>query len=137
MDKLSLLEALRPTGWDLVKVIATAAIILLVTKVQLVSDRLSALLIALPLTSIAAMIWMYHQPSPRPTSEKLSGIATHAWFTFWYVLPTLPMFLVVPWLLGKGWGFYPTLGLSLLGTIIFFWVYAFILRNLGGPELIP
>ena len=61
MDKSELLKVLTPNLFDVVKILLTAVIILLVTKLQLLSDRLSALLIALPLTSILAMIWMRHE----------------------------------------------------------------------------
>ena len=44
---------------DLAKLLVSALVIVIVTKIQLVSDRLSALLIALPLTSLLAMIWMH------------------------------------------------------------------------------
>jgi len=52
MDKNELLKILTPSLFDAVKILLTAVIILIVTKLQLVSDKLSALLIALPLTSI-------------------------------------------------------------------------------------
>jgi hypothetical protein len=32
-------------------------------------------------------------------------LANHAGGTFWFVLPTLPMFLL-PWMLRHGWGFW-------------------------------
>jgi Cu/Ag efflux pump CusA len=44
---------------DLAKWLVSALIIVAVNKVQLFNDRLSALLIALPLTSLLAMIWMH------------------------------------------------------------------------------
>ena len=113
------------TPADLVKLLLSAAIIVIVNKVQLFNDRLSALLIALPLTSLVAMIWM-HQGGQ--SSERL---ANHAEGTFWFVLPTLPMFLIFPWMLRQGWGF----GLSLVAncaiTIVLFWVMVVVLRRFG------
>jgi hypothetical protein len=58
---------------DLVKLLISAAVIVLVNKIQLVSDRISALLIALPLTSLIAMIWMHQggqSPNASPTTPK-------------------------------------------------------------------
>ena len=81
------------SGLDIAKLVLTALVILLVTKIQLFHDRLSALLIALPLTSLLAMIWM------RLEKQDPERIANHAEGTFWFVLPTLPMFLVLPWML--------------------------------------
>lgn len=118
------------TPADLVKLFVTAAIIVIVNKVQLFNDRLSALLIALPFTSIIAMVWM-HQAKQSP--ERL---ANHAEGTFWFVLPTLPMFLIMPWMLRSGWGFWATLAANCLLTIGFFWVTVFVLRRFG-IDLMP
>ena len=96
MDKNELLKALTPNLFDIVKILLTAVIILVVTKLQLVSDKLSALLIALPLTSILAMIWMRHETKVAEQATRIESIANHAYYTFWFVLPTMPMFLVIP-----------------------------------------
>lgn len=110
---------------DGVKLLVTAVVIVLVNKIQLFSDRLSALLIALPLTSLIAMIWMHQggQPSQR--------IANHAEGTFWFVLPTLPMFLILPWMLRQGWGFGASLAANCLITVILFWVMVALLKRCG------
>lgn len=36
-------------------------------------------------------------------------MARHSSATFWFVLPSLPMFLVIPELLKRGLGFWPSL----------------------------
>jgi hypothetical protein len=124
-DKILTLSAL-----DFWKVLASAIIILVVNKIQLFSDRLSALLIALPLTSLLAMIWM-HQAGQ--TSQRL---ANHAEGTFWFVLPTLPMFLILPWMLRNGWGFWTALTSNCMITVAFFWVTVITLRRFG-IDLMP
>lgn len=118
------------SAFDVFKLLLTAAIILVATKVQLFSDRLSALLIALPLTSLLAMIWMHHG------QQSTDRIANHAEGTFWFVLPTLPMFLILPWMLRNGWGFWSALGANCLLTIGFFWVTVVVLRRFG-IDLMP
>ncbi len=118
------------TPLDLGKLLLSALIIVLVTKVQLVSDRLSALLIALPLTSLVAMAWMHHAGQ---SSERL---ANHAEGTFWFVLPTLPMFLIIPWMLRHGWSFWSTLAVNCLLTVAFFWITVIVLRRFG-IDLMP
>jgi hypothetical protein len=118
------------TAADITKVLLSAVIILIVNKVQLVSDRLSALLIALPLTSLLAMIWMYRG------GQSPERLANHAEGTFWFVLPTLPMFLILPWMLRNGWGFWAALLLNCLFTVGFFWVTVFVLRRFG-IDLMP
>lgn len=121
---------LKITPFDLVKLFLTAAIILVVNKIQLVNDRVSALLIALPLTSLLAMVWM-HQG--KQNSER---IANHAEGTFWFVLPTLPMFLILPWMLRHGWGFWSALLANCLITAALFWIMVFVLRRFG-IDLMP
>lgn len=118
------------TPSDLVKLFLSAAIILVVNKVQLFSDRLSALLIALPLTSLVAMVWM-HEGGQSP-----QRIANHAEGTFWFVLPTLPMFLLLPWMLRQGHGFWISLAANCLLTVGFFWLTVIVLRRFG-IDLMP
>ena len=50
--------------------------------------------------------------------------------TFWYVVPTLPMFLAFPALLGRI-GFWPTLIVSVVLTIACFAAFALVVRRFG------
>jgi hypothetical protein len=125
MDKTELINALKMTPKDAVKLFITAFVILVVTKVQLVNDRLSALLIALPFTSLVAMVWMQAE------KQGTQRIANHSEGTFWFVLPSLPMFLILPWMLRHGWGFWAALGVNCLLTVGFFWLTVVILRRFG------
>jgi hypothetical protein len=59
-----------------------------------------ALIASLPLVSVLGMIWLW---SDKPDPENM---AAHAGATFWYVLPSLPMFLLIPVLLRHGVGFW-------------------------------
>ena len=130
MSRIPWQQILSFTPADLVKLLLSAAIIVIVNKVQLFSDRLSALLIALPLTSLVAMIWM-HQAKQSP--ERLTN---HAEGTFWFVLPTLPMFMILPWMLRHGWGFWLALAANCLLTVGFFWLTVIVLRRFG-IDLMP
>ena len=62
-----------------------------------------ALVASLPLVSVLGMIWLWRD---KPDAENM---AAHAGATFWYVLPSLPMFLLIPALLRHGAGFWPSL----------------------------
>lgn len=130
MSKIPWDSILKITPFDVVKLLLTAAIILIVNKIQLFNDRLSALLIALPLTSLLAMIWMHQE------KQSASRIANHSEGTFWFVLPTLPMFLVFPWMLRNGWGFWTALVANCLLTAALFWGMVIILRRFG-IDLMP
>lgn len=130
MSRIPWDSILKITTFDVVKVLLTAVIILAVNKIQLVNDRLSALLIALQLTSLLAMIWM-HQGNQTP-----QRIANHAEGTFWFVLPTLPMFLIFPWMLRHQWNFWLALLANCLITAALFWIMVVILRRFG-IDLMP
>lgn len=110
--------------WLITKYLATAAVVVLVSEVAKRSDKLGGFIAALPLVTLLALIWLYleHQPA--------SKIANHAWYTFWYVIPTLPMFLAFPFLLPR-LGFWPTLLASVIITSVCFGLFALALRRFG------
>ena len=70
-----------------------------------------ALIASLPLVSVLGMIWLWGE---KPDA---ANMASHIGATFWYVLPSLPMFLLMPVMLRNGLGFWPTLGLGCALTI--------------------
>ena len=111
-------------GWLITKYLVTAGVIILVSEVAKRSDKLGGLLGALPLVTIMALIWLH---VGQQSEEK---IANHAWYTFWYVLPTLPMFLVFPALLQRI-GFWPTLIACIVLTLVIFGLFALMMRRFG------
>ncbi|WP_297185229.1 DUF3147 family protein [uncultured Porticoccus sp.] len=115
--------------WLITKYLITATLVVVVSEIAKRSDRLGALVAALPLVTILVLIWMQveHQPP-----EKL---AQHARYTFWYVIPTLPMFLVFPALLAR-LGFWPALALSCAVTVVCFGILALTIRRFGVELLL-
>jgi hypothetical protein len=111
-------------AWLVFKYLVTAGVVVAVSELAKRSDRLGGLVAALPLVTLLALIWLYIEQQPQ------AKIANHAWYTFWYVLPTLPMFLAFPWLLPR-LGFWPTLGASMLLTIACFAGFALLVRRFG------
>ncbi|WP_339616319.1 DUF3147 family protein [uncultured Gilvimarinus sp.] len=73
--------------WLITKYLITAAVVVVVSEVAKRSDKIGALIVALPLITILTLIWLQVE------NQSQEKIARHAWYTFWYVLPTLPMFL--------------------------------------------
>ncbi len=63
----------------------------------------AALVASLPLVSVLGMILLWRA---RPD---VVNMAAHAEATFWFVLPSLPMFLLMPALLRSGVGFWVAL----------------------------
>ena len=89
--------------WIITKYLLTAAVVVLVSEAAKRSDRFGGFIAALPMITILTLVWLYVEQQPQ------ARIANHAWYTFWYVVPTLPMFLAFPWLLPR-LGFWWTLG---------------------------
>lgn len=110
--------------WLITKYATTAGIIVLVSELAKRSDRLGGLVAALPLVTVLTLIWLQVE------QQGQAKIANHAWYTFWYVLPTLPMFLLFPWLLPR-LGFWPTLIGCMLITLIVFVLFSLLVRRFG------
>ena len=108
----------------IIKYFITAAVVVLVSEFAKSSDKLGGLVASLPLVTVLSLIWLFIEKQPT------TKIANHAYYTFWYVIPTLPMFLLFPYLLPK-WGFWPTLLSCIVMTLVIFYVYAIVLKNLG------
>lgn len=95
----------------LIKAVLSAIIIVAVSEIARRSPGTGALIASLPLISVLGMIWLW-----RDTGD-VEGMAAHSSATFWYVLPSLPMFLLIPALLKRDFGFWPSLVAGCLLTM--------------------
>jgi len=111
-------------AWIITKYFVTAAVVVLVSELAKRSDKLGGFVAALPLVTVMALIWLYAEKQP------MEKIANHAWYTFWYVLPTLPMFLAFPVLLPR-LGFWPALLVCIMITVLCFGLFALAVRRFG------
>ncbi|TZF88608.1 DUF3147 family protein [Cognatilysobacter lacus] len=111
-------------AWLATKYLITAALVVVISEVAKRSDRLGGFIAALPLVTVLTLVWLQLEKQPQ------AKLANHAWYTFWYVLPTLPMFLAFPWLLAR-LGFWPTLAASALLTVGCFALTAWAVRPFG------
>lgn len=106
------------------KYLITAGMIVLISELAKRSDRVGAVVASLPLVTILTLIWLYIE------GQSESKISNHAYYTFWYVIPTLPMFILFPYLHAK-FGFMLTLIACILITIISFVLFASIVKRFG------
>jgi hypothetical protein len=111
-------------AWIITKYFVTAAMVVLISELAKRSDKFGAFVAALPLVTVLTLVWLYVENQPQ---EKIAG---HAWYTFWYVLPTLPMFLAFPALLPH-LGFWPALLACIVITVVCFWLFALALHRFG------
>lgn len=110
--------------WLITKYLITAAVIVLVSEGAKRSDSFGGFIAALPLITLLTLVWLHLENQPE------ARLANHAWYTFWYVVPTLPMFLVFPWLLPRC-GFWWTLGICTLITVACFGLFALVVKRFG------
>ena len=109
----------------LTKYAVTAFVIVLVSELAKRMDRVGALISSLPFVTVMVMIWLHWEKQP------IGKISNHAWYTFWYVLPTLPMFLLMTWMLNRGHGFWPALGAGAVCTFVCFALTALVMKRFG------
>jgi len=107
------------------KVAITSLLIVGVSEAAKRSSLLAAVLASLPLTSLLALIWLYHDTSDLKAAAALSTSI------FWMVLPSLLFFVAFPFLIKCGWRFYPALLAAALLMVGAYWVYVQILKRFG------
>ena len=108
-----------------IKAALSGVIVLIVSEVARRSPGIGGLIASLPLVSVLGIIWLW-----RDTAD-VERIAAHAQATFWFVLPSLPMFLAFPAMLRAGVGFWPALSGSCLLTMVLYALTVWLLPRLG------
>lgn len=103
-----------------VKAIVSGLLIAAISEIAKRNPAAGALVASLPLISILGMMWLW-----RDTGDPVR-MAAHVEATFWYVLPSLPMFLLIPALLRSGMPFWSALvsgcGLTVMLYLMMVWV---------------
>jgi hypothetical protein len=107
------------------RALLSGVIIAIVSVISRRYPGLGALIASLPLISVLGMIWLWND---RPDVENM---ARHAEATFYYVLPSLPMFLLIPVLLRRGVGFAPALIAGCMLTILLYLLTVAIAARFG------
>lgn len=92
------------------KAALSGIIIAAVSTVARRNPAAGALIASLPLISIMGMLWLWQE-----THDRTRMIA-HVGSTFWYVLPSLPMFLLISAMMRAGIGFYPAMSIGCVVT---------------------
>lgn len=109
----------------LIKALLSGAVVAIASEVARRAPGVGALIVSLPLVSILAIIWLWHD------THDQTRIAAHASATFWYVLPSLPMFLALPALLRAGISFWIALALAAALTVSLYLLMIWVGPRLG------
>src|SRR5688572_19185642 len=100
----------------ILKGLISGAIVVAVSELAPKNNTVASIIHSLPLVSLLAFIWLYSD------KKDAALVGQHAFGTFWFVLPTLPMFLLMPWLVNKAGGFWPALGTGVLLTVALYFL---------------
>ena len=95
----------------LIKALLSGLIVAAASEVARRWPGAGALIVSLPMVSLLTMIWLW-----RDTGDA-GRIAALSESTFWYFLPSMPLFLVLPAMLRAGFGFWLALGLACALTV--------------------
>lgn len=107
------------------KVVISALLIVAISEIAKRSTGFAALVASLPLTSLLAFVWLHMEASP---PERIAELSSQI---FWFVLPSLLLFLLLPFLLRHGLGFWLSLGLSIAATAGSYVALLPLLRRMG------
>jgi hypothetical protein len=110
----------------LTKAILSGAVIVAASELAKRNNTLASIVHSLPLMSLVAFLWLFAE------TRDTALIGRHAFGTFWFVLPTLPLFLLLPVLFKRGWHFWPALAVGIVVTVL---LYALTLRLLKSAGI--
>jgi hypothetical protein len=100
--------------WLAIKALISGIIVAAVSEIAKRYPGFGGLIASLPLVSILGMLWLWRE---KPDA---ANMAAHAQGTFWFVLPSLPMFLTIPAMLRAGFNFYVALAVGCALTILLY-----------------
>ena len=106
-----------------IKAAVSGIIVAIVSEVAKRYPGFGALIASLPLVSVLGMLWLWRDKPDVP------NMAAHVEATFWFVIPSLPMFLLMPVLLRNGFGFWTTLAVGCALTVALY-----LLMTWAGPR---
>lgn len=109
------------------KALLSGALIVAIAEIGKRQPAFAALVASLPLVSVLGMMLLWHG---RPDA---GNMANHAEATFWYVLPSLPMFLLIPAMLRHGFGFWVSLLAGCVLTMLLYSLMIMVGRRFGLP----
>lgn len=110
----------------IIKFTISAAALVAVSEIAKRNSTFGALVASLPLTTVLAMVWLWHETKD---AEKIGALSINI---FWLVLPSLVLLVALPALLKRGVGFYPALGVSVVLMIFSYGAMLLVLNKFGA-----
>ena len=97
------------------KVLVTALIIMAITETAKFNLKIAALLTAMPIITLLCIFWMYYVGADK------KAISDYVISTLKYLMPTIPMFIIFPFLIHRI-NFYITVLICCVTVIIFIYI---------------
>ena len=113
------------TAAFLIRALLSGIIIAAIALIAKRSPALGGLVASIPLVSTLGMIWLW-----RDTKDS-ELVADYVGSAFWYFLPSMPMFLVIPALLRNGVNFWIALAAGCVLTILLYLITISIAARFG------
>lgn len=108
-----------------IRALISGVIVAIIALVARKSPGIGGLIASIPLVSTLGMVWLW-----RDTGDpKL--VADYVYSAFWYFLPSIPMFLLIPWLLRSGTSFWLALSAGAALTFVLYLVTIGIAARFG------
>ncbi|HXS73666.1 MAG TPA: DUF3147 family protein [Rhodanobacteraceae bacterium] len=107
-----------------IKTLISALLIAGASELGKRSTLAGALLVSLPLTSLLAMVWLWHD------SHDPARLASFSLDILWLVIPSLVLFIALAWLLRAGWGFWFSLAVAIAATLLAYAASVLVLARL-------
>jgi hypothetical protein len=103
----------------IIKAAISGAIVAAVSEIARRYPGWGGLVASLPLTSLLAMIWLWRDSGD---AERVAELSVS---TIWFFIPSVPLFIALPWLIRSGVGFWAAMAIVVAGTLalyaIMFW----------------
>ena len=112
-------------AYYIIKLLVTTLLIVLISEIAKRSSLMGGILAAIPLVSILAMTWMYIDTSSSVKAVEFSNSIV------WLIAPSITLFVVFPFLIKKGFHFYPSMGIAIVMTVFAYYSVIFVLDKLG------
>ena len=117
------------TAAFLIRALLSGMIVAAIAFIAKRSPALGGLVASIPLVSTLGMIWLW-----RDTKDS-ELVADYVGSAFWYFLPSMPMFLLIPALLRNGVNFWIALGAGCVLTVLLYLVTISIAARFGIRQI--
>jgi len=105
------------------KVLLSGIIVVAASEIAQRSTIFGALIVSLPITSILALTYLYFDTSDTAQVAELSTDILYL------IIPSSILFVLLPFLLRKGWDFLPAMGLGMIATIICYIIMIYVAQG--------